>query len=320
MKRNVSALCIAVLLVPFRAHASDCGALAQFFDVCKAAREAGAEAAAEILKASRNIPLTTNQFGLLADEYDADDPKVREHARKVVQRVFPQFADAGHPALDFVLEVEFHDANTRQNTLTADIWPLNSNSPNDFQGPVHDGQRYKGEVIDSQAPASPALIETTRQKVQGLVKRATAPTVPYMDADFKGCFRNGGIYGQSIDNACVAGVKVGLLTDAIIAVTDEHVAIPSSNRITRAWKGGGYAVVLIPKEEFDKQPQSMWMTLTFHVAGDPSKTAKDFETPYKFSMPLIRSTAPLPTIDPRYGSFRYAIVDLRIPDFVGQQK
>lgn len=84
MKKNVLASFVLLLLIPFHSRASDCGALAQFLDISKAAREAGADAAAALLKPSRNIPLTTNQFGLLADEYDADDPKVREHARKVV--------------------------------------------------------------------------------------------------------------------------------------------------------------------------------------------------------------------------------------------
>src|SRR5262249_3272032 len=58
----------------------------------KAASEAGAEAAAKLLEASRNVPLTTNQFGLLIDEYYSSDPAKRDKAHRIINGVFPDLA------------------------------------------------------------------------------------------------------------------------------------------------------------------------------------------------------------------------------------
>ena len=102
------------------------------------------------------------------------------------------------------------------------------------------------------------------------------------------------------------------MAEAISLLAKKNVTIPSSSKITRDWKGGKYAYILIPSSQFAKH-KNMVINIYHHIAGDPSKRVGEFkDSPFQISIPLMRQNKALDTIDPKYKSFNYAIVDLRV--------
>lgn len=304
--------------------------IAEWLGLDKIAADAGAKAAHEVQEASRNIPLTTNQFGLIIDEYYSDDAIKRAKARRIVNNVFPDLAAEKDPKLQFAVSLDFANIDTSAKALTADIWFIDAPNIGIAKALVYTGVRYKGETVSSAPTTTPATLESASEKINRYLqlfghtytlKRGEVD--PYVQA----CGRTN-IMCQSSNQGCIKSnnavkvcnekLELGYLQRAIFSLTESGIDLPPVARVTRAWKGGGFAVILIPESEFDAQA-NIDLRLRFHVAGDVTKTAKDFETPMRISVPLMRQTSSLESSDPLYPKFRYAIVDLRVADFLGSR-
>lgn len=299
--------CVVVLVLSLPAHADLTSWLGLDRIAQKAGADAGAKAANAIIEASRNAALMTNQFGILVDEYYSDDPKKREHAKKIIWATFPELPkDSERIALE--VTVDFRNIDTTKNPFTSDIWFIDSNDVNRFSDRVLSGVRYKGESISSHPTTTFSEIERIRLEVRKQLTNYITPPNLYKDASRCG-------QSRSIDQRCVNQYKrqaeSRAIEAAIMALVVNKVDIESTSRVTRDWSGGKYAVILIPTAQLNAQPNAE-MYLSFHVAGNSLLGVRDFKTPKKLSMPLMRKMKPLPSNDPLHPLFSYEVVDLRI--------
>ena len=308
----------ALLSMPFTAHAS-------WFDdpfgLVEAARVAGAQAGADtaqaMIKASRNLPMMTNQFGQILSDYYGDDEKNKANARRLIEGAFKvNLEQTGK----FDVEVTAAFENTYPTKpIRADILFLDDENDSEIQAILKSSTRFKGEQINA-----PTLTSTTkdqaRAQIRTLIEKRENNTTGCPKPKMMWGGRDGGgrvqfAINQDAIDKCVKNNETSAFADAILTPVEFTKTIPSKKSFTRQYTGGKYAILVIPTDDLQSAPNDLSIDIIMHQQGDTTKTLSIFkESPKKIDLSYMKQHI-AKTDNATYGAFNYSFIDLRIEAF-----
>lgn len=307
----------ALLSVPFSAHAGWFDWLDDPLGLNEAAKNAGAKAGAEaaegMVKASRNITMTTNQFGQILSDYYGDNAQNKENARKLIEGAFGvDLKQTGK----FEVEVTaaFENTNTTK-PLRSDIFFVNDESDSQVQGLLKTSTIFKGEEINAPTLTSTTIDEARTQIRKLIDNRANYAGCPKPNIMTGGTIGGGQIRivtNQPAIDKCEKDYENSAFADAILTPIIFTKTIPLKASFSRQYTGGKYAVLVIPSEDLQSAPSDLRINIIMHQQGDTTKTLSVFKSsPQRVDINYMKQHI-AKTDNTTYGAFNYFFVDLRI--------
>lgn len=315
----VSALLLSCVTVG-TASADDCGM--DLLGLCKAARNAGKEAAMEFAKgldvATLNARELTNQFGaLVADANDSSKPQRQARARAILEaalgRSVPAGGVSGPPEYSIRLVGAQSASLELDSILFAGIFNEGVTSRFDNDVVAFQPQKLNGNPTNSlsdeamkerlREAASNFLFETPEGCLQWSGKQGTRgrqdPIVSPLEVTPSGGFGPGPSRAQieQAGSECRTA-KLNQLVKALTAIQDIPGAYPVSNRHT-ASAPGGVVAILAPRTQLtalsamESPPK---LELWVHEAGKPLSPVAAFRDP------TTKAIIPLPIALSEFGA------------------
>ncbi|AEF01912.1 hypothetical protein [Alteromonas naphthalenivorans] len=274
----------------------------------------------EDVKAStRTASLSINQFGIYIDEYHSSDPQKRAEARRIIHAVFGEIPDNATVDVEFTVTVQ-----KASNGLPLDVditfIDLKAITTEELASALHRGYGFNPVTLSAFPSQNQASVEAVKHRIDHLInqyinfRRDLLPKcwpnrqAPTASIQFD---RESQFYKELMD--CYANEKENALAGAIKALIDPMEAVPARNSVSRDYRGGLFAVVLIPKDQLQRQSDLIISGL-HHFRGDPNRRLEGFEEQaFKINIEQMLEQSGLKIEgDPR--TFAWAQVPLKVGD------
>ena len=269
-------------------RADSCGVLANFLDLCKAAREAGADAAREVARgldiATLNARELTNQFGALVGDLHGPDPVRAARAKSIFEGVLGRKYEPGN---EFKLQYSIRLVGSPEAHVELDSYLFGTDNNDAVKSLFkNDKPAFKGKRLNG-APLQPVTGEITVSRVQSAAKSYFSQIDGCSEhRDFsieaRGTFiADGSIYKAPSDEHCQKKLAERLANVAL-ALQEVPQLLPVSNRHTDA-APGGIAAVLVRRDDLSRLTSSgtpPYLELWVHEADKPNRATLRFSDPH----------------------------------------
>ncbi len=282
----------------------------------EAAAEAGKQAADAAIVASRNVTMTTNQFGLVISDYYGSDPNKKADAKRLIEGAFNVKLEDIQGKFNAEVTVTFSNLKPGD-SLQADLEFLDIESDVGIQSVMRTSSAFHAVTINKSLP-SVAAQDQLRSQIASLIENRSngagcpAP-INVAEGAYPGPFVVVTTNQKEIDN-CKIAVENKALTEAIVLGNSFQPNLPIANSFSRSYLGGKYAVLVIPQDDLDKIKDYVKIEIIMHHAGDTTKRLTVFKDPTRVINSFM-SKRVAPTENDAYKAFNYFFVDLKLEGF-----
>jgi len=277
----------------------------------KEAAEAGRQAADAAIKASRNVTMTTNQFGLVLSDYYGSDAQKKADAQRLIEGAFGVKIADFQGKFEIEVTTIFSKLNSGE-TVRADLLFLDVESDSGIQAILKTSTAFKSETINKSVPSTPAVDQLRKQVAAMIETRKNGKGCPApIFGGTSGFPPTISVVNQKEIDDCKIVVEDKLLTDAIMLGSSYQIELPIINSFSRRFTGGKYAVLVIPKDELEKVKDHLEIDIIMNQVGDTSKRFTVFQTPLRVDNNFM-SEHIAATDNSAYKNFSYYFIDLKL--------
>lgn len=309
MRKSISLVGLLFCMQATSAHASFLSWLGLEDSLKSAGAEAGREAALAVVESARYLTMTTNQFGLLINDFHGSDPKKKEDARRILEGAFGVKINSGE---NFSLEVSVAYPGLKPDqSVRGDVMFISEESDEQVRRILESGTFFKPELVNGPTAGSvdaETLRGAVHNKVSDFLKLECQIAVGRNRDGFPSYSRA----QLAAFNDCKDNVKPALLTGAIMQAVSTIPVVPPKSTFSREYRGGKYAVVIMPSEDVKRLPENLDLQFSLHKAGEPQNRVGDFKgSPKKISKDNLTKKT-VKTDDKAAPELNYVFVNLRL--------
>jgi hypothetical protein len=316
-------VCGALLASPLALAKEECGFFGDLIGSCRVGEDVRAageemaqalkEAGYQMPKAARQLSLTTNQFGILVQEYHSPDPVIRNNARAIIHSVFSGVNIPTENKAILEVSVLFTNIDSPE-PIHIDMKFVDSPKQSDWINLIDFDTAFKGEPIANAYVTStlsdPELAARIRPFLLTAIDRVV--TSPDWECAF---VSNAGCLDQQRMNTKIMFAEQA--TMAIMEAMKTRETKATGNQIlTRSWNGGIYALLLIPTEFLNNNPNLQGEILQHEArfidkpVGEFRRSRKQLDMRKWRSHPVI-SASP----NSAYSEYSWLAVDLHLTNY-----
>lgn len=285
MKFRVCAIAFLCLVAAVCHADSDCGWIGEKVGLCAAARQAGADAAKEIVKASENVFKSVNYFGSLVEDYNSTDAAKKARAMTILKSTFGDAFDVNKSA-QWVVRLDVKGLDATQKPFRVIILKDHLASDTTISKDIKDATRsdWSTQVLRGAVPGAPddplaykKSLDAIQTDIQARVLatiRAPIGLKNVCGAEY--VQKHPGIMGYQISalQPCIEEKQSQMWAAAVMALADDRIDLRAKQlEATAQWLGEPFITFVIPNDDLTSNSKiEMVMSIT-------EKSNKDLVVP-----------------------------------------